>query len=194
MGSNVSNPGASATPSGAAGGDLAGSYPNPDIAAGVIVNADIAAGAAIADTKFSAFRSCRVFHNAAQSIANNTVTALAFNSERFDTDGMHDNAVNNSRITFVTAGTYLVSLSVSFATNAVGQRIYGIRLNGATTICQDIHAAVSTNQDRTTVSTLYAFSAGDYVEAAVFQDSGAALNMESTGNLSPEFMAIRLGA
>ena len=39
---------------GPAGGDLAGSYPNPQIAAGAIVNADIAAGAAIAKAKLAA--------------------------------------------------------------------------------------------------------------------------------------------
>lgn len=44
---------ASRPPSGAAGGDLAGTFPNPGIAAGVIVNADVNAGAAIAESKLT---------------------------------------------------------------------------------------------------------------------------------------------
>ena len=44
------------------------------------------------------------YHNAAQSINTASETTLALNSERWDTDSIHDTAVNNSRLTCVTPG------------------------------------------------------------------------------------------
>jgi hypothetical protein len=134
----------------------------------------------------------RVYHDAAQSIANNTLVALAFNSERYDNDTMHDNATNNSRLTAKTAGKYHIVGNVEFEANASNTRALIIRLNGATNISflQVPPAAVATNL---VISTTYSLSVGDYVELIAYQNSGGALNVNSSANYSPEFMMERVG-
>lgn len=42
-------------------------------------------------------------------------TAIAWNAEDFDTDGMHDNVTNNTRVTINTAGIYVVTAGVYIA-------------------------------------------------------------------------------
>lgn len=45
-----------------------------------------------------------VYQNAATFLAANpTMTSVEFQVEEYDTDNMHDNTTNNSRITFKTA-------------------------------------------------------------------------------------------
>jgi hypothetical protein len=58
----------------------------------------------------------RVYRNTSQSINNATWTPLSFNSEETDIDGMHDNAINNSRLSIINAGTYLIGGCVNFET------------------------------------------------------------------------------
>lgn len=135
---------------------------------------------------------CRVYNSANISVPHNTPTALAFNSERFDSDTMHSTAVNTSRITFTTAGTYLVGGGVTWAGNTAGIRDITLRLGGATnlaTISDDVPSGFAYSWSQS-VATLYTFSAGQYVELIANQDSGGALNSLNVGNCSPEFWAI----
>lgn len=132
----------------------------------------------------------RVYNSANISIPNGTLTALTFNSERFDSDTMHSTAANTGRITFTTAGGYDVGCGVAFAANATGQRDCSIRLNGTTPIAYDARAAAPATVDTVfCISTFYEFAAGDFIEVYVFQNSGAALNVRASGNISPEFWA-----
>ena len=135
----------------------------------------------------------RVFHNAVQSIPNNTPTALSFNSERADTDVIHDNVTNNTRLTCKTAGLYLIGPNVGFASNATGFRALAIQLNGSTFIAGQAVPAVNGSITRLATFTLYALAVNDYVEAIVVQTCGAALNTEQVANITPEFMMVRLG-
>lgn len=136
----------------------------------------------------------RVYHNAAQSIPDAATTALNFNSERFDTDVIHDTSTNNERLTCKTAGVYLISASVGFVSNATGFRALILRLNGTTFIALDERPTVNGNALRLTITTVYQLAVNDYVEALAYQTSGGALNTDQGGNYSPEFMLARLGA
>ena len=138
--------------------------------------------------------SCRVYHNAYQSIPNATWTWLSFNSERWDTDSIHDTVTNNSRLTCRTAGKYQISLSVVWAANATGQRGVGLRVDGATYIVTDFRMPNSAGiLPGFAVSTLWNLAVDSYVELGVYQESGGNLNINSSASNSPEFMMVRVG-
>ena len=109
-----------------------------------------------------AIKGCRVTSAGAQSIGT-TLTAVIFDVESFDTDTMHDNVTNNTRVTFTTTGYYQISGSVVTDANVAARA--QILLNGTTTIfaCATGNAATS-YQNGAVVSMLYNFSAADYIE------------------------------
>lgn len=135
----------------------------------------------------------RVFHNTSQSIPNNTVTVVTFNSERWDTDVIHDNATNNSRLTCKTAGVYDIGANVRFASNATGMRSLRLRLNGVTDIAEENRTALSGVATVFIVFTEYLLAVNDYIEVSAFQNSGGSLNIEQDGTYLPEFMMARIG-
>jgi len=136
--------------------------------------------------------SCRVTHDASQSIANSTQTALAFNTETFDTDTMHDNSTNNSRITFKTAGKYLVNANWTWGANASGFRRGRIRVGGSLVIGMVQTVTPAPGNPRMTLSCIYGFDADEYIELVVDQDSGGSLIVSSESLYSPIFSAIKI--
>lgn len=140
---------------------------------------------------FDSMPAVRVFHNADQLIGDAARTILTFNSERFDTDGMHD-GVNPTRLTATTGGKYLIIAHIQWDVNAVGRRNLRILLNGVTDIATDNRDALAVDQNQM-ISTLYDLSATDFVEVDVWQNSGGNLNVETQANWSPEFMMVKVG-
>lgn len=135
----------------------------------------------------------RVYHNISQSIPNATDTILAFNSEVYDTNTIHDPVTNNSRLTCKTAGKYLIIASVSFESNATGFRALLIWVNGATPIAVSDFNVSGAGRWMQAISTIYSLALNEYVEAGVYQTSGAALNLPRTGEPQPKFMMQRIG-
>jgi hypothetical protein len=143
--------------------------------------------------KWAAPPAARVFHGVLQSLANATPTVLAFDSERFDTDVIHDTVVNNSRLTCKTAGKYLITGNVEFDVNATGFRAVSVRLNvGATVIAAQQQPATTGTTTIVSLSTLYDLAVNDYVQLFGYQNSGGALNVAVSANYSPEFGMVRV--
>lgn len=118
----------------------------------------------------------RVYNSAAQSISNATDTALSFDTENYDTDTIHDNSTNPSRLTCTTGGKYIIEGMATFAANATGVRTISIKLNGTTVLATQTIPSLSTGTVPISIHTVYSLVATDYVELIVNQTSLGSLN------------------
>jgi hypothetical protein len=130
------------------------------------------------DTEWGALSvpGCRIYNSTNQSLNNNTEVTLAFNSEVYDNDNMHDTVTNNSRIYIQTSGKYLIIGLGNWAQNTTGDREIQIRRNGSN-ISKDSRRVCSNGWLCQSVCTLYDLSAGDYLEMVAYQNSGNALSI-----------------
>jgi hypothetical protein len=140
----------------------------------------------------------RVYNDVDIDPATSNWVDLTFNTERFDTDGMHSTVSNTSRLTVPAggAGLYLIGGQVEFDDEDSGAGSYArglkIRLNAATELAsvrEDANApAAGRGNSRVEISTLYSLAVGDYVELQVYTSRN--INVKANGNISPEFWAI----
>lgn len=144
-----------------------------------------------------AVQACRVTRLAVQSIPDNTITTVAFDDERFDTDGMHSTVTLNSRITINTAGFYTVGFNGTLQSDTYVTSFALLRVNGTTEIARGPRQYLaSTLQPHLMVQTMYQFVVGDYIEVQVYHDNpgNVARNLDKTDARSPEFYAARIGS
>lgn len=135
-----------------------------------------------------------VRHSANQNITTSTDTALAFDTELFDSNAFHDTVTNNSRGTVPTGkgGKYLVTANVYWDTNTSGSRVIKFKVNGTDEHCRTVHTAHAFNQKA--ISWVLDLAAGDYVQVIVWQDSGGTRVVNTdAGTRSPGFTMTLLG-
>lgn len=135
--------------------------------------------------------------SAAQSLSNDTVTVLSFDTEQHDTEDNHDTIINNSRITIKLPGKYLFTGGARFDTNSVGTRIIFLRKNGTTPIIRSAMVSAGATQNTAPfIAAVFNLLVGDYVELLAYQDSTGSLNVlgDNTQIGSTNFSMSYLGA
>jgi hypothetical protein len=128
----------------------------------------------------SSFRGARVTKSATQSVNNSSDTAVTFNTESYDTDGIHDNVTNNTRLTVPAGVSYVdIGYNLAWASGAADTlRASWITKNGVNIGIGDYRS--SKYEQRATVKTgPIAVTPGDYFQLLVFQESGGALNVST---------------
>ena len=134
----------------------------------------------------------RVYNNANISCARLAQTILTFNSERYDTDSIHNTSTNTDRLTCNTAGKYIISLSTSFAADTSVMQ-FNIKLNATTYIARLIRNGTNGSLTSTTVTTIYDLAVTNYLQVDVYHEAAGALDIGYYANSSPEFMMHRIG-
>lgn len=119
-----------------------------------------------------------------QSIANATWTALSFNNELYDDAAIHDNVVNNSRLTVPLGWTRVkLYMAVDWANNSSGIRLTATWKNGAAFVGEALARKRAINNTETPTNTPpLVVVGGDYFEMMVYQNRGAALNVLGASN------------
>lgn len=126
-----------------------------------------------------------------QSIPDSTVTAVTWTSaDTYDTNSMHSTSSNPSRITIKTSGLYAVAVNIWFAANATGYRQLWLYKNGSALGLYVQNPSPGTGACNANLYDEIQCVAGDYLEARAEQNSGAALNINTTSG-DASYMSVR---
>ncbi len=137
---------------------------------------------------------CRVSHSVNQTVGAGARVALAFDTEIYDTDGIHSTSVNTSRLTCVTAGLYTIKGHATITMGAGGGQVnLEIRLGGATFLEIVFGVIAGTVSEGWDVATDYPLAAGDYVELCINNGSANTITITATSPWRPAFMMRQAG-
>jgi len=124
-------------------------------------------------------RTCRVGNaSGTQNIPAGVVTPITFATEAFDATGMHDPAVNPSRLTAIVAGTYLAAGGVYWTPSVIDSATLfllrlaknGTLIDGARSYYPPV-SSMAGNGLGQNITAIIDLTAGQYVTLDVFHDS-----------------------
>jgi len=136
---------------------------------------------------------CRLLNSTSQQIPDNEWIIITFDMELWDTDTMHDPALNPERITCHTPGKYLITARAIWS-NAPGTlRILELYDQTDELCARDVQPSFAAFQTATKLITMRDMAENDYVYCAVIQDSGLILSLPTYDPAMVEFSAQRIG-
>lgn len=136
----------------------------------------------------------RVERVTAQSIPNNTPTAISFTSAVTDSHVMW-NVGNPTRLTIQVDGFYLMGFSGRWASaNAIREVFFRqTNFNFVAELDRQSQIKVAAVSHDFSANYNWFFTAGDYIEIVAFQTSGVALDISGDATSPMNFWAIYLG-
>jgi hypothetical protein len=150
------------------------------VAAGVPSWATPAAGASLTGVS--------VNRTSAQSLTNDTWTAISFDTEQFDEGGFWAASPNPTRLTIPSGqGGKYMCVATGFFNNAStsGYRLTKITKNGSDIdIGYGTWMPAATSRTHAVASTVLSLSAADYLQFEMIQNSGGSLNTDNGVNFS----------
>ena len=148
---------------------------------GSVVQADLASGVSSTGPAFSSYRTSN------QSISANTLTKVAWNTERFDTNSNYDNTTNY-RFTPTVAGYYLVNSVILIDGKNTGFVNNHIYKNGASYIFHRTGDNSTGDFGASVTALIYLNGTTDYIENYVRHNNSATDLLINTSELG-EFSA-----
>lgn len=148
------------------------------IAAGAVVQADMATNVGATGPAFSAVRG-----GSTQAISGATYTKIQFNVEEFDTNNNYDNAINY-RFTPTVAGYYQVNLGI-YSTTGIAANFYAYIYKNGTTFKQITQLPTGgggTSAGLTGSALIYMNGTTDYLEGYYWVTQAATVNADAAVN------------
>lgn len=127
----------------------------------------------------------RVYNSSSQTLVSGEDTAIVFDAEDYDTNAIHDNSTNNTRLTCKTAGKYQVSGMLVYANSSTGYRLAYIRMTrGSTVTYQALSNMPAINGDATfvNISSIIELQVDDYLELVGRHTQGSNCSVTGGGS------------
>jgi hypothetical protein len=116
---------------------------------------------------------------------------VSWGTEVSDTDNMHDNVTNNSRITIKTPGVYYIHTQIEWF-QQTQRGVYIVRNGTEMLAVSEGSDGVSGDNSYSETDVMIRCAAGDYLEVQVWQALGSAMNIQSSPR-STRFSATWIG-